>query len=339
MRQIEDSIARNEASIDGLQQVIKAQQPLTPAQVLSKLPKDATPEQQDSAIQAQIKPSEITWSNRPDTLHLPGQSPGKSWRDVTLPKYYKESFFSQSPLFHPEQPGGRIGFAGDPIPYTLAGDNVVTSILIGCFMLGAIAFTRSKDFITRQTKNFFHIQRAGTTEISETASELRLQFFLMLQTSLQLALLYFLYIKATVSDTFIVEQYQVIGCFAAVIFAYFILKIPLYSLVNATFFDKKKTQQWLKSYLVLTSVEGLLIYPAILLVTYFDFQLEYAMSYTLSIIALGKLLSFYKTYLIFFKQNGNFLQNILYFCALETMPLIGLWGFLVMISSFLKINF
>ena len=66
MRQIEDSIARNEAGIDALQQVIKAQQPLTPAQVLSKLPKNATPEQQDSAIQAQIKPSEITWSICPD---------------------------------------------------------------------------------------------------------------------------------------------------------------------------------------------------------------------------------------------------------------------------------
>ena len=234
MRQIEDSIARNEVNNNELQQVIKAQQPLTPAQVLSKLPKDATPEQQDSAIQAQIKPSEITWSNRPDTLHLPGQSPGKSWRDVTLPKYYKESFFSQSPLFHPEQPGGRIGFAGDPVPYTLAGDNVVTSILIGCFMLGTIAFTRSKGFIKRQIKNFFHIQRAGTTEISETASELRLQFFLMLQTSLQLALIFFLYTKATISDTFIIEQYQVIGCFTALIFAYFIIKIPLYSMVNAT---------------------------------------------------------------------------------------------------------
>ena len=333
MRQIEDSIARNEVNNNELQQVIKAQQPLTPAQVLSKLPKDATPEQQDSAIQAQIKPSEITWSSRPDTLHLPGQSPGKSWRDVTLPKYYKESFF------YTEQPGGRIGFAGDPVPYTLAGDNVVTSILIGCFMLGTIAFTRSKGFIKRQIKNFFHIQRAGTTEISETASELRLQFFLMLQTSLQLALIFFLYTKATISDTFIIEQYQVIGCFTALIFAYFIIKIPLYSMVNATFFDKKKNEQWLKSYLVLTSVEGLFIYPAILLVTYFDFQLEYAIFYTLSIVALAKLLSFYKGYLIFFKQNGNFLQNILYFCALETMPLIGLWGFLVMISSFLKINF
>ena len=188
-------------------------------------------------------------------------------------------------------------------------------------------------------KNFFHIQRAGTTEISETASELRLQFFLMLQTSLQLALIFFLYTKATISDTFIIEQYQVIGCFTALIFAYFIIKIPLYSMVNATFFDKKKNEQWLKSYLVLTSVEGLFIYPAILLVTYFDFQLEYAIFYTLSIVALAKLLSFYKGYLIFFKQNGNFLQNILYFCALETMPLIGLWGFLVMISSFLKINF
>ena len=58
---------------------------LTPAEVLRWLPEDATPAQQDSAIQAHIRPSEITWSQQPDTLHLPGHTRGHSWRDVNLP--------------------------------------------------------------------------------------------------------------------------------------------------------------------------------------------------------------------------------------------------------------
>ena len=66
---------------------------LTPKEVLSWLPKDATPAQQDSAIQRHIKASEIHWSTQPDTLHMPGHSKGKSIRDVSLPQYYRESFF------------------------------------------------------------------------------------------------------------------------------------------------------------------------------------------------------------------------------------------------------
>jgi hypothetical protein len=46
--------------------------PMTPYQVLRLLPKDATPAQQDSAIQAWFQPGEVHYSNQPDTLHLPG---------------------------------------------------------------------------------------------------------------------------------------------------------------------------------------------------------------------------------------------------------------------------
>ena len=59
----------------------------TPAQIISWLPKDATPEQKDSAIQRHIKPSEIHWSERPDTLHLPGHTAGKSVLDVSRERY------------------------------------------------------------------------------------------------------------------------------------------------------------------------------------------------------------------------------------------------------------
>ncbi len=46
-----------------------------------------------------------------------------------------------------------------------------------------------------------------------------------------------------------------------------------------------------------------------------------------------------KAYIIFFRRNGVFLQIFLYFCALEVVPLFALWGGLVLISHYLKINF
>ena len=339
MIQQEDSIVNAETqqkTLTGIQHVKK--QP-TPAQILSWLPKNATPEQQDSAIQANIKPSGIHWSNMPDTLHLPGQPVGKSWRDVNLPKYYKESFFSNSPWFHPELSGGRLGVAGDPVPYTIAGDNLITGILLSCFILAMVAFAQSHKFIMRQAKNFFYVQHGETTMITETSGELRFQFFLMLQTCLQFSLLFFLYARSVVSDTFIVEQYKVVGFFSGVILVYFLLKLLSYTIANLTFFDKKTNEQWIKSFLFINSVEGLLVFPVVMLVVYFGLALKTAFIYTAIVVILLKLLSLYKTYIIFFRQKGTFLQDILYFCALEVMPLLTLWGVLTAINGYLKINF
>ena len=108
------SIAPGEAA--GTQPSAARHHELTPAEVLSWLPRTATPEQMDSAIQAHIKPSQITWSQCPDTLHLPGWPAGKSYERYSLPQYYKESFFSKDSLFHPELQGGRLGVAGTPMP-------------------------------------------------------------------------------------------------------------------------------------------------------------------------------------------------------------------------------
>lgn len=69
-----DSIAQTQETGTVQVSAVKAKQKWqpTPAQVLKRLPKDATPAQQDSAIQANIKPAKIRWSKMPDTLHLPG---------------------------------------------------------------------------------------------------------------------------------------------------------------------------------------------------------------------------------------------------------------------------
>ena len=341
MVQQADSILTEPALEAEEQQQVQRQQggQLTPREVLSWLPKNATPAQQDSMIRAHIKPSEIHWSEMPDTLHLPGQQPGKSLMDVSLPQYYRESFFSKDSLFHPELRGGRLGVAGDPVPYTVAGDNFITSLLLFCFVLACVAFSKTKQFIVRQAKTFFRMPSIGTTEVTETSSEIRFQFFFVLQTCLLIAIGFFIYSRESISDTFTIEQYQVISIYAGGVASYFLLKAILYEISGWVFFNKKKNVQWLKAYLFLISIQGVAMFPVVMLLSYFNLSLRVAVIYALVVLGIVKILTFYKTYLIFFKRNGVFLQIFLYFCALEVIPLFALWGGLILISHYLIINF
>jgi hypothetical protein len=329
--------AKTAHSADSTVHVKKAPRQPTPAEVLKWLPRDATPEQQDSAIQANIKPGVIHWSEAPDTLHLPGQPVGKSFRDVSLPHYYKESFFSKDSLFHPELTGGRLGVAGDPVPYTIANDNLITGLLLLCFIMSAIVISRSQRFISRQIKHFFYHQESENTFLTETSGEVQFQLFLVLQTCFLLSIVIFFWVNSPVSGTFIVEQYTVIGLFTAIMAGYFLVKAIAYSLVDNVFFSSKSNIRWLLSFLFIISMEGIVIYPAVLLLTFFHLSINAVYIYTLAVIFLFKLLSFYKTYSIFFKGGGGYVQNFLYFCALEMMPLLALWGVLQMAGNNLKV--
>ncbi|MBO1363778.1 DUF4271 domain-containing protein [Prevotella sp. A2931] len=334
-----DSIAMEQAEgeVQNLQPMAHRQP--TPAQVLSWLPKNATPEQQDSAIQANFEPGEIHWSQRPDTLHLPGWPVGKSYRDVSLPRYYKESFFSNDSLFHPELTGGRLGVAGDPVPYTPANDNFVTGVLFGVFILALIALSRLGGFIKRQAKDFFYIPRNETSSQTETSGEIRFQLFLLLQTSLLLALIYFFSTFDMAADTFAVEPYQAIGIYGGMFTVYFFMKFMVYAFTNWVFFERRANRQWLQALLFIISVQGMLLFPIVMLQVYFSLSIKTVGIYTLTVIILFKLLSFYKTHIIFFRRKGAFLQNILYFCALEIVPLLSLYGALILTNSYLKINY
>ena len=105
------------------------------------------------------------------------------------------------------------------------------------------------------------------------------------------------------------------------------------------FFDKKKNEQWNKLMLFLPSIEGIALFPMVMLTVYFNLSLQTAIGYTTVVVILVKLLTFYKSYLIFFKNSSVFVQSFLYFCALELMPLGSLWGVLVLTDNYLKINF
>lgn len=319
--------------------VVRRHEQPTPAQILKWLPEGATPEQQDSAIQANIKPSKIHWSHRPDTLHLPGHPIGRSIYDASLPQYYRESFFSESPFFHPELKGGRLGVAGDPVPYTIAGDSLITGLLLGCFIVGMVAFAQSRKFIIHQAKHFFYEPQGKVTDVAETSTELYFQFFLVLQTCLLFSLTYFFYTLTSVGRTFILNQYQIVAIYTGVFGLYFSIKALLYSIADLVFFSSKDNNRWLKTYLFMISSEGVLLFPLVMVQVYFNLPLNTAFIYSIVVIILFKLLTLYKEYIIFFRRTGAFLQIFLYFCALEVMPFMALRGVLTMISNYLKVIF
>ena len=86
-------------------------------------------------------------------------------------------------------------------------------------------------------------------------------------------------------------------------------------------------------------MEGIALTPIVLLSVYGQLRVIPALICIGFVVFLAKIFSFYKCYLIFFRQFGVFLQIFLYFCALELIPLAGLVGILETINENLIINF
>ena len=336
----QDSISHQQSVVQGGDSAVVQHRPLTPAQVLSWLPRNATPAQQDSAIQAHFKPAEIHWSEHPDTLHLPGHDAGVDLMKSDLPQYYREGFFSKDKMFHPELQGGRYGVAGDPVPYSVHNDNIITSLLLACFIFAVIAFANARRFIIRQAKDVIYLPHEGTTEFTETSNEFRFQLTLVLITSLLIALLFYFYTLRYIGETFVLRsQYTLITIFLGITVGYFLLKVALYSFVNQVFFDSKRNQQWIKALLFIISIEGVLFFPALIFGAYFELDTRKVIIYVIIAVVIVKLLTIYKCYIIFFRRNVVHLQIILYFCTLEMIPLLAYWGVLVITANYLKINF
>ena len=119
--------------------------------------------------------------------------------------------------------------------------------------------------------------------------------------------------------------------------AYFIVKLLLYWITGWVFFDAKKTEQWTKAYLFLVSSEGVLLLPAVMLCAYFKTNAQNLLVYVFAVVGIVKLLTLYRTSVIFFRKKNVYLQNILYFCALEVVPACILAGILLLTSNYLRL--
>ena len=310
----------------------------TTYQIISELPKDATEWQKDSAVQAYFHPGENNhYSDQPDTLGLPGQR-ADATHIVDYGKLCRPDAFADT-LFQGRSTA-QVGLSVPDVPYHTGSDWLISSSLIIGMLAAILAFAVSRGFVERQVKNFFYTENERTTTIPDTTSELRNQILLVAFTCLILAVAYYCYALFWNGNQFdVASNSQLIGIYIAAFVGYFLFKAILYQFVNWVFFDRKKIEQWNKSVLFLTAMEGLVAAPAVMLFVFGNLSLTACLIIVAIVATFAKICTFYKCYLIFFKRFGAFLQIFLYFCALELIPLVGLVELLEAFNNNLIINF
>lgn len=232
------------------------------------------------------------------------------------------------------------GLVADPAPYHVGDDYLVSSLLMGGLLLAILGLAISWRFVANQARNFFYLENERTTPVPDTAGELTGQGVLVVFEALLLGIAFYCYsVKGRGADYWVLSRHTLLGVYLLSIVAYFLFKIAAYQFVNWVFFDVKKNEQWNKSLLFLTAMEGVAMAPVVMMMLYGGLPLQISLIALLCVAFLVKMLTFYKCYLIFFRRFGAFLQNILYFCALELTPLVVLFGLMEAFNNNLEINF
>ena len=319
----------------------------TTSQVLEALPDSATPWQQDSAVQAYFRPGENNhYSTRPDTLGLPGRKADKStlkyspevWKD---PSTFHKAINQDKPTdsIITSLPSGH-GLVADPQPGLPANDSIITCILLGGFILMVVAFSRSRIFLLKQTRGFFYTSKARTTQLAEQPHEVWYQVMLTIITLLLVGVGIYCGIKNHISDSQTsVNSHYILGTCVLAVLAWYVFRTLLQWSVNWVFFTRKKNLQWFRDGLLINGFLGAAILPMLLLHVYGPLSWNYFAFYLIFVVFLAEILFVYRSFVTFFNRVGDFLQIILYFCALEMMPLAGLAGFIALYYENLRIKF
>ena len=225
------------------------------------------------------------------------------------------------------------GVAGDPVPYMFRNDDFVTSALLVSFLRMVWVVTNSWKYLRALIKDFFYHRLRPNLFTDRAHTELRGGGFLVFQAAFMQGILFFDYTQYDLPRVFgLVSPYLILGGSTLVIATYYLVKIGLYRWVNDTFFPSANNKLWdnhLQASILLT---GCLSMPLALLVVYFNLPYrETLMSYILLLLFVKTLL-IYKSYRIFFNNRIGGLHIILYFCALEIVPILLLWGALHYLS-------
>lgn len=294
-------------------------------QVIQSLPEDATPAQQDSAVQAYFRIKDFVWtdSTRGD-LPLGSETREELMRkeiDVyKLPGTPRYDWKVEARIYEPQ------GVAGDPLPYRFRSDDYVSGTLILSFFLVAWVITHSWHFLVGSIKDFFYTRERENMFDSRTDSELRGQLFLVFQTCFVLGLLFFDYTQERMTEVFnLVSPYQILGMGVGICLIYYVAKLLLYEFINSVFFDNRQSTRWRESYFLSILALGLLLLPVSLLVVYFDIGFSTLTLLFFLVVVSIKIMLLYKCGSIFFKYRFGGVHLILYFCALEILPALVLW--------------
>lgn len=226
--------------------------------------------------------------------------------------------------------------SGEPLPYLLRSDWMITSILFLCLILIAYVFSKGRKLLAQQLKAFIYQRDRSSLFDEATSDEISYTFFLILHSCMVVGMLVYYYYSCVNPDLFQMYSHSLLlmGYMGSVVLL-FLLKCLVFVFVNWIFFTPPQNSNWISSYYNVTIWKGLLLLPILLLVVYFDLSLTLAVIFAIFILVFIEMLLFFRCFSNFFKNFYGAFHLILYLCTLEILPDILLWKIISITNDFL----
>jgi hypothetical protein len=303
--------------------------------------KGCSPGKIDSVIQANLPPRRIRWSQRPDTLEIPGLEGRVAYSTDNLPKCYHLGFFQGNPLLHPELEVRPRGIQTDPIPHHPRQDNIISTLLILCFVLMSFVIHSTRRFLSHQSHEFFQSSEHKDNHIDPNmAIGIWSTILVYILLGLTGCILFFYYAQNNF-NLFLCDMpsHRLLGIYFVIFMLFFVARKALSSFINWIFFDKTSRQEWRLSYNFLLVYETSALLACTAIGVYINCSAEVLIYSVFAIIALFKITLLYKAYKTFSFKIYGFMHLLSYLCALEIIPLMALGVLLMNVTDSLITKF
>ncbi len=237
------------------------------------------------------------------------------------------------------------GFKGTPLPYSFRSEDGITSLMLLSFIFVASVYRKGVDFIHEMTHNLFEASDRSSFMGSTTINEFRLKAFLLIQSTTLLSIFTFIiiYLSSNGSSTIIQSGRKIFVCIVIFIFVIFIFwgfKWLSNNLIGRIFFDIKKVNIWQNNYFSIIELLGISLFPVLLFLVKSQYEIlsKICIFLILIFIGIGFILSVYKGFRVFLTKVHGIFYFMLYLCALEILPYLGLYMGLKYIYNLVEFN-
>ena len=232
------------------------------------------------------------------------------------------------------------GMPGEPIPYLLRSDWMMTTIMFFCILLVSFVLSRGNKNLQKQLKSLFYYRERNNLFDKVTTEDANSSFLLVLNTCIMLSFCAYHYLSQ--NQPLLIEKVPhslLLGSLTLCTILFLIYKWITYSFINWIFFQKAKNILWMTTFFNLTIWVGILLIPIILLIVYFDLSFQTAIYPIGFVIIFSKIILLWTCFKNFFDKFHGAFHLILYFCALEILPDLILWKGMELMNNNLILNF
>ena len=231
------------------------------------------------------------------------------------------------------------GMTGEPLPYLLHTDWMVTTILFLCIMVLSFVLSKEKKYLLQQLKLSFTSRKRSSMFDETIPPNVHYKSVLIAHSCLMLGFCFYHYyvnIQPTLLEK--IPHGWLLAGYTACVGIFVLFKYILYEFINWVFFQKERNMLWIASFFNLFIWFGVVLLPIVLLTVYFDISLHISLILIGILIIFAKISLFWMCFSNFFEKIHGAFHLILYFCALEILPDLLFWKGMELANNNLILN-